>query len=123
MKASARMKALSIRQPWASLIIAGIKDVENRSWRTRFRGRILVHAGLALDRAGIDFARSLGIDINPADLQRGGIIGSIEIADCVEESDSPWFFGPHGFILRSPQVLPFRQCLGRLGFFDPAVRT
>jgi hypothetical protein len=35
------MKIISIRQPWASLIVSGLKDVENRTWRTRYRGRVL----------------------------------------------------------------------------------
>jgi hypothetical protein len=38
------MKELSIRQPWAWLIIAGHKDVENRSWTTTYRGPLLIHA-------------------------------------------------------------------------------
>ena len=38
------MKALSIKQPWASLIAHGIKDIENRTWKTNFRGRIYIHA-------------------------------------------------------------------------------
>jgi hypothetical protein len=116
------MRALSIRQPWASLIVAGCKDVENRTWRTSVRGRILVHAGLALDRAGLEFAAKLGIEIDPATLDRGGVIGSVEIVDCVDYSESPWFFGPFGFLLRSPQRLPFRPCPGKLGFFEPAQR-
>jgi hypothetical protein len=38
-------KALSIRQPWAHLIVAGIKQIENRTWTTRYRGPLLIHAG------------------------------------------------------------------------------
>jgi len=38
-------KAISIRQPWAWAIMHGLKTVENRSWVTRVRGRIWVHAG------------------------------------------------------------------------------
>lgn len=38
------MKALSIKQPWASLIAHGIKDIENITWKTQFRGRIFIHA-------------------------------------------------------------------------------
>src|SRR3954453_23306276 len=40
------MRALTIRQPWAALIMAGSKDVENRVWPTSFRGRLAIHAGL-----------------------------------------------------------------------------
>ncbi len=39
------MKALTIRQPWASLIAAGVKTIETRSWSTRYRGPLAIHAG------------------------------------------------------------------------------
>lgn len=41
------MKAISIRQPWAWLIVNGFKDIENRSWRTKYRGPVLIHASAA----------------------------------------------------------------------------
>lgn len=120
------MKAISIRQPWAWLIIHAGKDIENRSWPTRFRGRVLVHAAQGMTRqeyfdvehfiAGHHGGR---IQLPPADdLARGGIIGSVEIVDCVSESNSPWFFGPYGFILRNPEPLPFAPMRGRLGLFE-----
>jgi hypothetical protein len=51
------------------------------------------------------------------DLKRGGIVGEVEVVDCVTESDSPWFTGDYGFVLRNPVVLPFRTCTGALKFF------
>lgn len=98
------MIALSIRQPWAWLIINAGKDIENRSWPTRFRGRMLVHAGMTKSEY--------------EELPRGGVIGSVEVVDCVSSHDSPWFFGKHGFLLRDPKPLPFLPSKGRLGFFD-----
>lgn len=120
------MKALSIRQPWAWLIINAGKDIENRSWPTRFRGRVLVHAAQGMTRQEyVDVERFLAtqyggrIQLPPADdLERGGIIGSVEIVDCTSESSSPWFFGPYGFVLRNPEQLPFAPLRGRLGFFE-----
>jgi len=129
---------LSIRQPWAWLIIRpdltgaardewlrspGRKDIENRSWATAFRGRLLVHAGKGMTRAeyesAADLALSLGQRVpNPEDLQRGGVIGSVELADCVTESASGWFFGEYGFVLRDPRPLPFVPWKGQLSFFD-----
>ena len=44
--------ALSIRQPWAWLIVNGYKDIENRDWKTHYRGRFYVHAGKQFDKAG-----------------------------------------------------------------------
>jgi len=119
------MKALSIRQPWAWLILHGGKDIENRDWATRFRGRVLIHASKGMTKGEHEDAYDTAMAANPAilfptfeALQRGGIIGSVEIIDCIAESESPWFFGKHGFVLRDPQPLPFTPWKGQLGFFD-----
>lgn len=117
------MKTLSIRQPWAWLIIHGGKDIENRTWHTKFRGRFLVHAaqGMTLEEYGYAYqiAQENGVTI-PAqyELQRGGIIGSVELVDSVDHSDSPWYMGEKGFVLRDPKPLQFMRLKGRLGFFD-----
>lgn len=119
------MMALSIRQPWASLILAAGKDIENRCWPTRYRGRFLVHAAKGCTRDewadAIEFAEDI-LDSNiTTDLKaipRGGIIGSVELVDCVSASESPWFVGEYGFVLRDPKWLPFVPWKGQLGFFD-----
>ena len=140
------MKALSIRQPWAWLICAGYKDIENRNWRIgrkpalggtyQDRGlqmpqRIYVHAGksdseLTKEVADFIFAR---LDENQRDRyyredcsERGAIIGEVTITACVKESASPWFEGPYGFVLSDPVLykkpIPYR---GQLGFFEVAL--
>jgi len=120
------MKAISVRQPWAWLIIHAGKDIENRSWPTGVRGRVLVHASKGMTRDEyIDadfFVCDSGINLPPfEELERGGIIGSVEITDCVTESPSLWFFGPYGFVLRNPKPHPFHQMRGQLGFFDAGI--
>lgn len=126
------MKCLSIRQPWAWLIIHGGKDIENRDWPTKVRGRVLIHASKGMTAEEYSDANwtarnvptppgavGTGVCIPlSSNLQRGGIIGSVEIVDCVSASTSPWFFGRFGFVLRNPIALPFRPYKGRLGFFD-----
>lgn len=117
------MKAISVRQPWAWLIVNGHKDIENRSWRTKYRGQVLIHAGQKLDMydylVAQTIATKLGITLPfPDDLQRGGIVGMVGITDCVEESQSPWFFGPKGFTLAGAVPLPFEPMKGRLSFFE-----
>jgi len=119
------MKALSIRQPWAWLILHAGKDIENRDWSTNYRGRILIHASKGMTRDEYEDGIFLAQVIYPAlalpsfaDLERGGIVGSVEIVDCVTRSDSRWFVGRHGFVLRDPQPLPFRAYRGQLGFFE-----
>lgn len=121
-----RMPAISIRQPFAWAIIHGGKDIENRTWPTRFRGRVLIHAGKAWhDCRPADLEaemKYLGIELSiPADLPRGGIVGVAEIVDCINEPTSPWFEGPWGFVISNPRPLEFLPCKGALGFFSAEV--
>lgn len=115
------MKTLSIRQPWAWLIIHGDppKDIENRSWKTGVRGRIGIHAAKKIDRAAYDRLVEK-VALPPIEeLKTGGIIGSVDLVDCVTESDSPWFEGDVGFVLADPEPCRFKPCRGKLGFFTP----
>lgn len=120
------MIALSIRQPWAWLILNAGKDIENRDWPTSRRERILIQAGKGMTRdeyAGaldtIDYAGRTDIILPAFDaLERGGIVGSVDLVDCVQESESKWFFGRYGFVLRNPEPLPFVPYKGQLGFFE-----
>lgn len=118
------MKVLSIRQPWAYCVVQGAKDVENRTWATDYRGPVLIHASKtpAARDALVDFIHKAmkESDINPAELERGGIVGMAVLADCVTKSASDWFFGPYGFVLADPRPLPFYPCPGRLGLFNPS---
>lgn len=124
------MKALSIKQPWAWLIVNGHKDIENRKWKTNFRGRILIHAGKGLDTnadndlwnnrhpvSGEQSERTAGLML-PNYWQRGGIVGVATITDCVSASDSAWFEGPFGFVIAEAKLCPFIPWRGQLGFFD-----
>lgn len=119
------MIALSIRQPWAWLILYAGKDIENRTWRTSFRGRVLIHAGKGCSKEEWQDARDFAQRIRPGlmmpaieGLNRGGIVGEVEIVNCMIKHPSSWFVGPYGFLLRDPRPLPFRPCRGALGFFD-----
>lgn len=113
------MKALSIRQPWAWLILNAGKDIENRDWPTGFRGRFLIHASKGMTRDEYENAPAWVVDLPGFDeLERGGIVGSAELVSCVEYSESEWFFGRYGFVLRDPKPLPFIPYKGKLGFFD-----
>lgn len=120
------MKALSIRQPWAWLIINAGKDIENRRWWTLYRGRVWIHAAKGITAREYDEAKYSVAMIDPKIvipefnvLEKGGIIGEAEITGCVTESASPWFFGHYGFMLAHAMALPFTPCRGSLGFFDP----
>ncbi len=119
------MKALSIKQPWSWLIVNGHKDIENRDWLTRFRGPVFIHAGKSFDGASLRVVKAtieyLESDFSitlPSSFEMGGIVGIAEIVDCVEESESPWFCGTYGFVIKNARPLPFTPLRGQLGFFD-----
>lgn len=125
------MRALSIRQPLAGLIAAGIKDVENRSRHTSHRGPLLIYASRRRARRTlVEIASEYRVTVTD-ELARlcarsGGIIGMVNVVDCAPVSPSEWFDGPldsngkrnWGYVLRDARVLPFRSALGRLGIFD-----
>lgn len=93
------MKAITIKQPWAWLIVEGIKDIENRTWPTKFRGRVLIHAGAKADISNSLYVLN-EVQYNEVIKRLSGncfpkyynsaIIGSIEIVDCVLNHTSVW---------------------------------
>ncbi|HNQ88091.1 MAG TPA: ASCH domain-containing protein [Verrucomicrobiota bacterium] len=119
------MKAITVRQPFAGLIVAGVKDVENRTWNTRLRGRIAIHAASAKPSAGAMEFYEREVKARgwkwPKDLVelRGGIIGTVELVDVVTKSRSPWFNGKgFGFVLANPKRLKFRPATGQLKIWE-----
>ena len=76
------MKVLTIREPWASLIINGYKEYEFRSWKTNYRGKILVHAG-----KGIDNNILSRFDDYNLSYEKGAIIGEATLVDCILVDD------------------------------------
>ncbi len=122
------MKALSFKPPWGWLVVHGFKTVENRKWPTTFRGRVYVHSSKTFDYQGFNWLCKnprLLRGVDPDDWASlalyppQGLIGEVDIVDCVSGSDSPWFFGPYGFVLANAQAydkpIPYR---GKLSFFD-----
>lgn len=138
------MKCISIRQPWAWLIVrpdlAGkertqavmdniIKAIENRTWSTRYRGPVLIHAAKGMTRQEyadvadhylrVFFPR---VELPAFDaLERGGIVGQASLDDCVPWADATnaWHQrGCYGFVLNNSEPLPFHPMKGSLGLFD-----
>ncbi len=109
------MKIISIRQPWASLIVSGVKDVENRTWSTRYRGPVLIHASRTTDKISDDEFQSRFEMAIPASLPRGGVVGMAEIVDCVSTHPSCWYAPGHfAFVMESARPLPFVKWKGAL---------
>jgi hypothetical protein len=120
--------ALSVRQPWAWAIIHAGKDIENRTHFAITKGgmrprRIAIHASKGMTRdeyaSASDFMRSIGVMCPPAGaLIRGGIIGAVDVVDVVSKSNSPWFFGPRGLVLKGAEPSEPMPCSGALGYFE-----
>jgi hypothetical protein len=117
------MRAISIQQPWAWAILHAGKDIENRTWPTKVRGRVQIHAGKKIDKDGLQFLRLVGIE-PPSGLPTGAFVGEVTIADCCEDCEvagdsEKWAFGPWCFLLEKPaayaEPIPGR---GMLGFFE-----
>jgi len=110
------LKAWTVRQPWAGLIVDGIKDVENKGFRTHFRGRICVHAALKI-WSGPE------ADDAPASAHQiylGAVIGTVNIVDCIRNSRSEWAIpGMWHWVLAEPRALRSPIYVkGRLGLWD-----
>jgi ASCH domain len=106
-------RVLTVRQPWASAIIWAGKNVENRAWPTRYRGRLYIHAGMALEPDDVLPPRT--------PVPRGAIIGHVTLTGCVRDSPSPWAEpGSWHWLLTDP--VPLAEPIaarGRLGLWQP----
>lgn len=111
-----KMKVLSIKQPYAWLIVNGIKDIENRTWNTHFRGQFLIHASKRINKETL--AKFQHLIPAGTELKTGGIVGSAVLDSVVKEHPSEWFIGPFGYVLKEAKPTMFVQCNGRLGFYE-----
>jgi hypothetical protein len=124
--------AISIKQPWAALVVAGHKTIEIRRWPTARRGRVWIHAARVPDNRVEGWRR---VPNSLADLSQlhGGIIGSVDLTDCVKYADlaaflsdqahhcneAEWFEpkGLYGFKFTEPRMQPFQAYPGWFRFF------
>lgn len=123
------MKVISIRQPWASLIVNGYKEYEFRSWSTNFRGKCLIHASQSIEKDMIDRFKCLNLEY-PV----GKIIGSVNITDCIKVNKlfekelivkNPLMYGAtknkDGYAFELTDIEKFKipiEAKGQLGFWD-----
>jgi len=117
------MKVLSLKQPFAELILQGRKKIELRKWNTKFRGEFLIHASKIPDE---DAMKQFGFQ----DLPCGFIVGKAELVnikkykdceDCNKDkslhlASSEW--GSYGFLLKDPIRINKIACKGKLGFWE-----
>ena len=142
------MKCLTVRQPWAWMIIYGggsynpfsdtweilpkvkygAKNVENRKWKTQYRGPLLIHAAKTEEDEDDDYFRAMKIYWGQTQMrlrrypdypEYGSIIGWVNLVDIISNSGSCWAFPDHWhWILENPhpiQPIPYR---GMPGLFD-----
>jgi len=116
------MKALSLKQPYAELILQGRKTIELRNWNTKFRGIFLIHASKTIDNQAMEH---FGL----SNLPTGAIVGQAELIDVkhyisskehVKDKDkhlASEVWGNYGFVLKYAKRLPITSCKGKLNFF------
>ena len=117
------MKALSIKQPFAELILLKKKKIELRRWNTKFRGEFLIHASKRPDEAAM---KKFGFKSLPC----GYIVGKARLVDVKKYNNEEehrkdkdlhlgsGFFGNYGFILDGVERVGLIECKGKLGFWE-----
>ena len=118
------MKALSLKQPWAELVLLGKKTIELRRWNTHFRGEFYIHASGNLDEEKTQ-------EYKLKDLPRQAIVGKATLVEVKEYKDEKEFlqdqnkhlannikWGKYGFILKDVKRINPIPCKGQLNFFE-----
>lgn len=127
-------KAVTIKQPYADLICIGLKDIENRTWQTKFRGRVYIHASATYPKDHRNMAQlftskqwqeierlELEASMCASSFQLSAIIGHVDIADCVQDHSSIWALPNHyHWVLANPVLFdkPILNVKGKLSFWD-----
>ncbi len=125
--------AISVKQPWAALLVAGVKTVEVRTWRTRKHGPILIHAAKIPDNRPEGWALITTPTLKELARLQGGIIGVANLTTCLKYStpevfakaedahrNAPdWFRegGLYGFVFQDARPIAYHACPGRTLFF------
>ena len=123
------MKALSVKQPWAGLIALGAKTLEVRSWKTSYRGPLVICASQSPDRGFIEALRLRGTDMKHPLIQNGValcVVDLIHIRKGRRGDSNKSFCDPTGYyvwVLANPRLVYKTPVKGRLQLFDiPAPR-
>lgn len=119
-------RALSVRQPWAWALVSGHKPVENRDWRTDYRGPLVIHSGKVLGCEPHNFlgecdevAYRCRLETLPPEASlAGGLVGFVQLTKCVERYPSPWFKGLFGFVVEPLEQWPLIPWQGQRGIWE-----
>jgi hypothetical protein len=83
------MKALTIRPPWPGLIRVGIKDIETRTWKTSYRGPLLIHAGKKIDKSAVEMLTGFSLSPEQLDTETTGVIIAVCYLVEIKEYKTP----------------------------------
>ncbi len=128
------MKALTLTQPWAQLVVEGHKEYETRSWLTHYRGWLAIHAGKDFPRRCQSLLWDDGpiveaLNRPPNELPRGAIVGVVTLLGCVktdtacvsetERAFGNWGTGRYAWVFEDPfwlaSPIPAKGSLGLWG--------
>ena len=128
-----KLRAISLKQPWAALLVAGVKSVEIRTWATRMRGRVLIHSAKQSDPRPEGWRLINTPELKALATLCGGLIGVAELTVCVRyrtkeafaeavevHRNAPNWFQPgglYGFVFQNPHPIVYHACPGRTLFF------
>jgi MOSC domain-containing protein YiiM len=124
------MKALSLTQPWATLITDYGMNVENRTWNSKHRGFFAIHATKTLREEDFDFCKkAFKIKLKPEDVPFGAIIGFAELTETITAEEvtpktKKWFLGDYGFVMKN--IIKLKNPVpakGALNFWDVDAET
>ena len=125
------MKVLTIKQPFASLIAEGLKEYEFRTWKTKYRGEILIHAGKSIDKKAMEKFKDFNLEY-----PTGCIIAKVNLTDCLKIDDNaremlkekkPLVYSGilkdkewngYGFKLENIENIPPIKATGKLSFWE-----
>lgn len=132
-----KYKVLSVRQPYASLLVSGEKDVENRSRRTNYRGTVLIHASAKMHDVFLYLKKKRRVyPLTPfdehilevcemvetfQDTLLSSVVGSVDIVDCIQDSTSEWAEkGQWHWVCANAKKFehPIRNVKGKLGIWE-----
>jgi len=117
-----QIKVLTVRQPWADAILSGLKTVENRSYRIKYRGRLYIHSSLAKpEKKDIYYCKQRGFDYDELHSYKGEILGYVTLSDVLIDSDNLWAFpSSYQWQLTNPVILKESiGAIGKLGLWTP----
>ena len=118
------MKSISTRQPWSYLISISICPIGSRSWKSNYRGELLIHAGQSFDHDGarwvINHYPHLTKHVRESKNLTGGFCGIVNMTDCIKDYNHKWFvnqYGRYAHIYTNPQQIHFIPYKGFVNIF------